>query len=123
MDLFDYYDELSATTFVLYLIVAIIMIVSLWKIFLKANKPGWASIIPFYNVIVELEIIGKPWWWLLLLFIPIVNVVIAIMMTYYLAKCFGKGAGFTVGLIIIPIIFYPILAFGDAEYVKPVAEY
>ena len=123
MDYYGFYDGLSAGTFIIYLIVGIILIASLWKIFLKANKPGWAAIIPIYNVLVELEIIGKPWWWFLLMLIPVVNIIIAIMVTYYLAKCFGKDAAFTVGLVLLPFIFFPILAFGNAEYVKPTIAY
>jgi hypothetical protein len=101
-------------------VVAIICIVAIWRIFEKAGKPGWASIIPIYNIIILLEIIGKPWWWLLLiLFIPLANIIFAIWMTNLLAKSFGKSAGFTVGLIFLCFIFIPILGFGNAEYKGP----
>jgi tryptophan-rich sensory protein len=99
----------------------VLMIISMWKIYTKAGKPGWTSIIPIYNMIVQLEIIGKPLWWIILLFIPFVNIIVAVMVAYEFAKVFGKGAGFTVGLIFLPFIFYPILAFGDATYKGPVA--
>jgi Na+/melibiose symporter-like transporter len=92
------------------------MIVAGWKVFTKAGQPGWASIIPFYNVYVMLTIVGKPGWWLLLFFIPIVNLVIGIIVTLELAKRFGKSGGFAVGLILLPFIFYLILAFGSATY-------
>lgn len=105
-----------------FLVLGIIVIISRWKIFQKAGKPGWAAIVPVYNFIVELEIIGKPWWWLLLMFVPIVNVVFAIMMVNLLAKSFGKDVGFTLGLLFLPFIFYPILAFGKAEYTGPVGD-
>lgn len=95
------------------------MIASMWTIFSKAGKPGWAAIVPIYNFIVLLEIVGKPWWWLLLMLIPIVNLVILIIVYHKLSLSFGKGAGFTVGLILLGIIFLPILAFGDAKYVGP----
>ena len=98
------------------LIVIALCIISLWIIFQKANKPGWAAIIPIYNFIVYLEVVKKPWWWLFLMLIPIVNVVILIIVTHRLSLSFGKGAGFTVGLIFLPFIFYPILAFGNAKY-------
>jgi hypothetical protein len=88
-----------------------------WRLFTKAGKPGWASIVPIYNIIVLLEIVGKPWWYLLLLFIPIVNIVILVMVMIDLAKVFGKSSGFAVGLIFLSIIFMAILAFGDARYV------
>jgi hypothetical protein len=105
-----------------FLILGIIIIIARWKIFQKAGKPGWAAIVPIYNFIVELEIIGKPWWWLLLMFIPIVNIVFAIMIVNLLAKSFGKDVGFTLGLLFLPFIFYPILGFGKAEYVGPVGD-
>jgi len=104
---------------ILYVAIVILMIAAGWMIYTKAGKPGWAYIIPIYNYIVMLEIVGKPWWWFLLLFIPIVNIVIAIWVTNLLSKSFGKDEGFTVGLILLPIIFFPILGFGTATYKGP----
>jgi len=101
---------------ILYLAIVILMIASLWVIFTKAGKPGWACLIPIYNILVLLQIVKKPWWWLLLMLIPIVNFVIIIIVLYLLAKVFGKGAGFFVGLLLLPFIFMPLLAFGDAKY-------
>lgn len=103
----------------LQLIVCVLLIVAMWRIYTKAGKPGWASLIPIYNIIVLLEIIGKPWWWILLLLIPGVNLVFGIWMTNLLSLSFGKSTGFTVGLILLGFIFFPILAFGDAKYVGP----
>ena len=93
-----------------------LMIASLWKVFTKAGEPGWAAIVPIYNTIVILKIAGKPWWWFLLMLIPLVNFVIMIIAIVALAKNFGKGVGFAIGLIILPFIFFPILAFSDATY-------
>lgn len=104
-----------------YIAVIVFAIVVQWKIFTKAGQPGWASIIPIYNIIVLLEIVGKPWWYLLLMLIPIVNIVILIMVMIALAKVFGKDGGFAVGLILLSIIFMAILAFGDAKYLGPQA--
>lgn len=104
---------------IIYLAIIVLLIVSLWKIYTKASKPGWACIIPIYNILVELEIIGKPWWWILLLLIPGVNLVFAIWMTNLLSKSFGKSEGFTIGLLFLPFIFYPILGLGDATYQGP----
>ena len=101
------------------LALVILMIVSMWKIFEKAGKPGWASLIPIYNTIVLLDIVGKPWWWIFLLIIPIVNIIILIIIKHNLSKSFGQGGWFTLGLIFLSIIFYPILAFGDYKYVGP----
>jgi len=97
----------------------VFQIASLWVVFEKAGKPGWASIVPIYNAIVLLQIAGKPGWWFLLYFIPLVNIVIAIIATVGLAKNFGKGVGFAIGLIFLGFIFIPILAWGDAQYQQP----
>jgi hypothetical protein len=101
---------------VVYLIILVLMIASMWIVFSKANKPGWACLIPIYNIIVLLEISGKPIWWIVLFLIPLVNFIISIVVSIALAEKFGKGAGFGVGLALLGIIFYPILAFGDAQY-------
>ncbi len=101
---------------ILYLVIIVVMIASIWKIFTKAGKPGWASIIPIYNIIVLLEIVNKPVWWIVLLLVPFVNFVILIIIYLELAKVFGKSAGFGVGLILLGIVFFPMLAFGDASY-------
>jgi hypothetical protein len=99
--------------------IAIFLIAALWKLFAKAGKPGWAAIIPIYNLIVILQISGKPVWWFLLFLIPIVNIVIAILVSIGLAKSFGKGPGFGIGIWLLSFIFIPILAFGDARYQGP----
>lgn len=102
-------------------IVALIvfLVVAEWKIYTKAGQPGWAVLIPFYNFYILLKIVGKPDWWLLLLFVPIVNIVIGIYVIHLLSKSFGKGVGFTLGLIFLSFIFYPILGYGNAKYIGP----
>jgi hypothetical protein len=99
------------------LLVAVLVIAGMWKVFTKAGKPGWAAIIPIYNTIVLLQIAGKPVWWFLLFFIPIVNIVIAVMVMIGIAKAFGKGTGFALGLLFLSPIFIPILGFSDAKYI------
>ncbi len=99
-----------------YLAVMVLIIVGMWKVFVKAGKPGWACLIPIYNVIVMLEIAGKPLWWIILLFIPFVNFVVLILVAIAIAEKFGQGVGFGIGLAFLPMIFYPILGFGDAQY-------
>jgi hypothetical protein len=89
----------------------------MWVIFTKAGKPGWAAIIPIYNIIVLLEIVGKPIWWIIL--VIILPFIFGIWMLNLLSKSFGKGVGFTLGLIFLGFIFFPILAFGDAKYKGP----
>mgnify|MGYP001368150802 FL=1 len=103
----------------IYIGILVLLIISQWKIFTKANKPGWACLIPIYNSLVLLQIIGKPWWWLLLFLIPFVNLIFAIWVTNLLSKSFGKDEGFTIGLILLPIIFLPILGLGSAKYAGP----
>jgi len=97
----------------------VVMLISCWKIYTKAGQEGWKAIIPVYNLVVLLEIIGKPLWWLVLLFVPFVNIVVYIMVTNELSKVFNKGVGTTIGLLFLPIVFFPILGFGDAKYSKP----
>ena len=99
--------------------IVLISIISQWRIFEKAGKPGWAAIIPIYNLYVHLKVVGKPSWWMLLLFIPIVNLFFAIKLTHLLSKSFGKDIGFTLGLLFLPILFLPILAFSSAKYQGP----
>jgi hypothetical protein len=101
---------------IVYLAILVLLIAGAWKIFEKAGKPGWAAIIPFYNLIVLLEIAGRPIWWFILLLIFPVSVVIGIIVCIDVAKKFGKGAGFGVGLALLTVIFVPLLGFGDAKY-------
>lgn len=96
-----------------------LIIVANWKIFTKAGKPGWASIIPFYNLYVLFEIVGMNGWLFLLLLVPIANIVIFIMYNIKLAQVFGKGTGFIIGLIFLQNIFTLILAFGSSQYQGP----
>jgi Family of unknown function (DUF5684) len=102
---------------VIELAIAVIAIAGVWKTFAKAGKPGWAAIVPFYNVIVMLEIGGKPLWWLALLFVPFVNIAMMFMIPIAVAKAFGKGTGYGIGLALLGFIFFPILGFGSAQYV------
>ena len=100
----------------------VLVVAGLWKVFTKADQPGWAAIIPIYNIYIMTKIIGRPWWWLLLLFIPIVNLVVSIIMAIDLAQSFGKDAAYGVLLLwLFSIIGYLILGFGDAEYQGPIA--
>jgi hypothetical protein len=101
------------------LVLLLVMLASLWKIFTKAGEPGWAAIVPIYNLVVLLKIVGKPLWWIILFLIPCANIIAGILLTIELAKVFGKGIGFAVGMILLGIVFYPLLAFGDAEYTPP----
>jgi hypothetical protein len=97
--------------------IVVLVLAGMWKVFTKAGEPGWAVIVPIYNLIVLLKIAGKPVWWIILLIIPFVNFIILILVALGVAKAFGKGAGFGIGLAFLGPIFYPILGFGDAKYV------
>lgn len=109
--------------YVLFLIAFVILLIAAaWKINVKAGQPGWACIVPIYGTIINLRIIGKPGWWFFLLLIPFVNFIIFIIMAIELAKVFGKGTGFGIGLLLLPFIFSPILAFGKSEYVGVAAK-
>ena len=102
-------------------IIAVVLVMAFWKMFTKAGKPGWACLIPIYNIVVLCQIAGRPGWWTVLLMIPLVGLIFTIILMIDLAKSFGKGAGFGIGLALLGIIFYPILGFGSAQYVGPSA--
>jgi len=98
------------------LAIALLLIAAMWKVFTKAGEPGWAAIVPIYNLIVLLKIAGKPAWWFILFIIPFVNLIVAFIVSIAIAKAFGKGTGFGIGLALLGPIFYPVLGFGDARY-------
>jgi hypothetical protein len=113
------FGGMSVGFMIVWLIVVIFLIAAEWKIYTKAGKPGWAVLIPIYNLIVFLQIVGRPVWWIILLLIPGVNFIILIILVNDLSKSFGKGVGYTLGLIFLSIVFIPLLGFGDAKYVGP----
>lgn len=118
-----YTDAMSsgqlATYGVVSLIVAVLSIIATWRIFTKAGESGWKSIIPFLNLYTLVKIADGNGVKFLLFLIPIVNVIYGIMLNVRLAKAFGKGTGFAVGLIFLNTLFVLILGFGDAQYVGP----
>ena len=97
-------------------IIGLLVIISMWKIFTKAGKPGWASIVPIYNMVVMVEISGLSMIYVLFLFIPILNIYAIFKIYIEIAHKFGKTTGFGIGLIFLNVIFMPMLAFGDATY-------
>jgi hypothetical protein len=98
------------------LAIIIIVFAGMWKVFVKAGKPGWAAIIPIYNLIVLLEIADKPLWWIILCIIPFVNLVAIVLIAIAVAANFGKSTLYGVGLAFLPFVFYPLLGFGDDVY-------
>lgn len=103
-------------TLIVALLLALVNFASWWRIFAKADYPGWLAIIPVVNVLTLLHMLDKPWWWLLLLFVPFVNIVIIIILFEELAHAFGQGTGFAVGLFFLTLIFAALLGFGDYQY-------
>ena len=124
------------------IVLAVIEVAAMWKMFTKAGEAGWKAIIPIYNVWVSFKLFwNKNMFWVYLvlavligLFAGLAQASIAALVIYYIvliamlvfdivylnkmAKCYGKGAGFTVGLLILPVIFLAILGFGSAQYQK-----
>lgn len=113
------FSTIPAGVWVVYCIILLLVIIAWWKVFEKAGQPGWKAIIPFYNFYILLKIVGKPGWWLILIFIPFLNLVFIIWTYNMLSKSFGKDEAFTVGLILLGFVFFPILGFGRAKYLGP----
>ena len=118
MDRFDAFNSASPVIFIIYLAALVFYIYVFWKILEKAGLPGWGAIIPIYNIYLMVKLAKRPDWWLILFFIPFVNFIIMIIIALDIAKYFGKGTGFGLGLIFLGFIFYPVLAFGNAKYKK-----
>jgi len=118
-----FHYHFTPLSFSIWSIYSILEIAGLWAIFKKAGKPGWAAIIPIYNLVVLLQIVNKPVWWILLLLIPCVNFILIIIgwiwINNLLSKSFGQGGAFTLGLMFLGFIFYPLLGFGDYTYLGP----
>jgi hypothetical protein len=102
----------------IFLLFVIIAMEAQWKIYKKAGKEGWATLVPIYNIVVLLEIVGKPVWWIILLMIPGINLIFSIWIINLLAKKFGKEESYTIGLLILPFIFYPLLGLSKLEFRK-----
>ena len=119
------FPEFGIIPIIFSLAIGIFMIITMWKIYLKAGQPGWAVIIPVFNFIVLMRIAGKPWWWIFGIFLgiipvvgPILAFILMIIIMHGISTNFGKGVGFTVGLVLLNVIFFPILAFGKAEFLQ-----
>jgi Family of unknown function (DUF5684) len=96
-------------------------VLPLWLVFNKAGQPGWHALIPIFNIYVLLKVVGRPGWWLILLLIPFVNFIVWIIVAYDLARSFGHGAGFTIGLVLLGWIFLLILGVNSSRYLGPAA--
>lgn len=107
----------SIVASLVWLAITVVLVVALWKIFVKAGHPGWASLIPIYNTIVMLRITGHSGWWILGMVVPLLNFFVIIRLVFNLAAVFGRGLGFGFGLLFLSPIFVSILAFGNSRYV------
>jgi len=106
----------GTTMLIVELAFVILVIAGLWMTLQKAGKPGWGAIIPFFNIYLIIKMAGRPGWWLILYFIPIVNIVIAIIVSIDVSQNFGHGAGFGILLWLFPWLMYLILGFGGSQY-------
>jgi hypothetical protein len=121
--LFSVLAGLGVAFAIVMLAICVFMVIVFWLLFAKAGQPGWAAIIPIYNILILLKVAGKPWWWIfgfILVLIPILGsilvLVLDVLIFHGVSKNFGKDAGFTVGLVLLGFVFFPILAFGSAVY-------
>ena len=124
-DNYDYYDyygysstpaAVSIVPTIISLVLCVFVLVCMWIVFRKAGKPGWAAIVPFYNLYVLFDITWGSGMRFLLMLIPLYNIILGIQTQIRLAKAFGKGGGFAAGLIFLPYVFMPLLAFGKGTY-------
>ena len=100
----------------IFLVIVVPTVAGMWKVFEKAGKPGWAAIIPFFNTFVLTEVARKEILWFVLTLVPCINIVAVIVICLDVAKNFGKGPGFGIGLALLPFVFFPLLGFSDARY-------
>ena len=103
----------STTTSLLILAFVLLVIISMWRVYERAGEPGWAVLIPFYNMYVLTKVAGLSGWWVVAMFIPLINIIALFVVSIGVARRFDRGAGFGVGLALLPMIFYPILAWGE----------
>ncbi|WP_207895971.1 DUF5684 domain-containing protein [Hymenobacter gummosus] len=105
-----------------YLAILVLVVAGMWKMFEKAGKPGWAAIIPIYNIIVMHEIVGRETWKIIWMFVPFVNIYFLITLYVSLCKAYGKtGIGSYLAMIFFGFIYIPYLGFSsDVRYVGPV---
>jgi hypothetical protein len=113
-------DPMVTPVLVVYLSLLVLNIAAYWRIFSKAGEPGWAVLVPIYGSVKLLHITGRSGWWVLAFVVPLFNLFPIVRLAFDLARVFGRGMGFGFGLLLVPLIFAPILGFGDARYVGAV---
>ena len=92
--------------FIFFLVVQVIHFLGTWKLYKKAGRQAWEAIIPVYNAVILMKIIGRPWWWTILLFIPIVNLIMFPVVWVETARSFGKNTTTDTVLVLITLGFY-----------------
>ena len=113
---------LGGTMMLFMMAIVVVVIIGFWKVFEKAGQPGWAAIVPIYNIVVLLQIAGRPVWWVLLFLIPFVNIAMGLIVAMDIAKSFGQSAAFGIVLLfLLGGIGYLVLGFGNYRYVGPAA--
>lgn len=105
--------------YLIYIALLVLIIVGTWKVFVKADKPGWASLIPFYSQYCLFDIACGNGWFFLLMFVPCVNFFALIYVYIKLAQSFGKGTGYGIAMFFFSFVFLPMLGFSDAVYEGP----
>jgi hypothetical protein len=117
-------EDLLGTIFVVVfaliaLAVALLLVIALWKIFTKAGKPGWATLVPLYNLVVLLQIVGRPWWYIFFIVVPGAQIILWAVVAINMGRVFDKNWAFGLGIFLLPFIFIPILGLGKATYMSP----
>jgi len=107
---------LSGVVLLFYIGIIVAQLAGMWKVFEKADQPGWGAIVPIYNTYLLLKVAERPGWWLIGFIIPLLNIVVIAIVFNDISNNFGKGVGYTLGLIFLAFVFLPLLGFGDAEY-------
>ena len=113
---------MNGVIWIIYIAIIVLIIAGGWQVFSKAGEAGWQVLIPIWNIIVVLRIVGRPLWWIILMIIPLVGIIFSLIVALDLAKSFGKGSGFGVGIWLLGFIFVPVLGFGSATYSGPAAK-
>jgi hypothetical protein len=113
-----------AAFFLVFVAIGLVTLIGMWKVFAKAGQPGWAVLVPIYNIIVLLRVAGLPWYWIFAPFVAIIPIlgwiayiVWIVWVHHRISTRFGQGVGFTIGLTLLSPIFFLILGFGSSKYV------
>ena len=112
-----------AAFFLVFVAIGLVTLIGMWKVFAKAGQPGWAVLVPIYNIIVLLRVAGLPWYWVFAPFVMIIPIlgwiayiVWIVWVHHRISTRFGQGVGFTIGLTLLGPIFWMILGFGSSKY-------